>query len=62
MVSEENLDESIRKAIDLLKAHHVVFEHGLSDSEVERTQTRFGFRFPPDLKAFWLFRAKRARA
>jgi hypothetical protein len=30
----------------------VAFEAGLSDSEVEAVQDRFGFHFPPDLRAF----------
>lgn len=34
-----------------MKSRNVVFEDGLSDSEVEHTELRFGFRFPPDLKA-----------
>ncbi len=30
----------------------VEFETGLSDAEVTATERRFGFRFPPDLRAF----------
>lgn len=33
-------------------ARHVEFEDGLSDAEVSAAETRFGFRFPPDLRAF----------
>lgn len=33
-------------------AHHVEFDDGLSDTEVAVVETRFGFRFPPDLRAF----------
>jgi hypothetical protein len=44
--------DAIRKTIDLLKSSHVAFEDGLSDGEVTRSEEEFGFRFPPDLKAF----------
>lgn len=30
----------------------VVFDPGLTDAEVTTTETRFGFQFPPDLRAF----------
>src|SRR5829696_5935359 len=30
----------------------IQFDAGLSDAEVAATESRFGFRFPPDLKAF----------
>jgi hypothetical protein len=30
----------------------VVFEPGLSDAEFEAVESRFGFRFPPDLRRF----------
>ena len=33
-------------------AHRVEFESGLSDDEVVRIEGQFGFRFPPDLRAF----------
>jgi hypothetical protein len=32
--------------------HHVEFDVGLTDHEVGRAESRFGFRFPPDLRAF----------
>lgn len=48
----ESFDEQIRKSLDLLKSRHVIFEEGLSNQEVERTEGAFGFRFPPDLRAF----------
>ena len=32
--------------------HHVEFAAGLTDGEVEAAQSTFGFRFPPDLRAF----------
>lgn len=32
--------------------HAVKFDVGLTDAEVVATETRFGFRFPPDLRAF----------
>src|SRR5688572_26160989 len=30
----------------------VMFEPGLTDAEIERVEATFGFRFPPDLRAF----------
>jgi hypothetical protein len=32
-------------------SYRVLFAEGLSDREVEATEERFGFRFPPDLRA-----------
>ncbi|OJT19145.1 hypothetical protein BO221_37225 [Archangium sp. Cb G35] len=32
--------------------HRIGFEPGLTDAEVAATEARFGFRFPPDLRAF----------
>jgi hypothetical protein len=32
--------------------HRIEFAPGLTDAEVETTEDRFGFRFPPDLRAF----------
>lgn len=36
----------------LLQVGHLAFDPGLTDEEVERTERKFGFRFPPDLRAF----------
>jgi hypothetical protein len=38
--------------IELLKAIGVEFDSGLTDQEVEDTEKKFSFRFPPDLRAF----------
>lgn len=35
-----------------MPVYRVEFEDGLSDAEITATETRFGFRFPPDLRAF----------
>ncbi len=35
-----------------LQAHGVSFDSGLSDTEVTSAESRFEFRFPPDLRAF----------
>jgi hypothetical protein len=32
--------------------YRIRFDQGLTDSEVEAAQAQFGFRFPPDLRAF----------
>ncbi len=32
--------------------HHVEFDIGLSNDKIMRTEQQFGFRFPPDLRAF----------
>lgn len=32
--------------------HRVEFDAGLADAEIAAVETRFGFRFPPDLRAF----------
>jgi hypothetical protein len=51
MLSNE-FDDDIRTTLELLGQNGVVFEPGLSDVEVERVEATFGFRFPPDLRAF----------
>jgi hypothetical protein len=38
--------------IALLKAVGVEFDRGLTDREVEVAETKFNFRFPPELRAF----------
>jgi hypothetical protein len=38
--------------VDTLRDNGVEFETGLTDNEVEVAETRFEFRFPPDLRAF----------
>ncbi|QDT79493.1 hypothetical protein Mal35_29570 [Gimesia maris] len=45
-------ESEIRTAVDLLQSRGVRFEPGLTDQEVVQTETTFGFRFPPDLRAF----------
>jgi hypothetical protein len=32
--------------------HRIEFEEGLTDAEMREAETRFGFRFPPDLREF----------
>jgi hypothetical protein len=43
----------IRKLVEWLDARNVVFEQGLSDSEVTQIEDSYGFHFPPDLRK-WL--------
>jgi hypothetical protein len=38
--------------VDTLLNNGVEFEAGLTDAEVEAAEARYGFRFPPDLRAF----------
>jgi hypothetical protein len=38
--------------IEQLKSKGIKFDSGLTDAEVTSTESRFGFRFPPDLRAF----------
>jgi hypothetical protein len=38
--------------VEQLKDKGVNLDVGLSDAEVENAESRFGFRFPPDLRAF----------
>tara|TARA_R110000850_G_scaffold18381_14_gene56126 strand:- start:2047 stop:2670 length:624 start_codon:yes stop_codon:yes gene_type:complete len=45
-------ESEIRTAVELMENRGVHFETGLTDQEVEQTETTFGFRFPPDLRAF----------
>jgi hypothetical protein len=40
----------IRSLVDQLDAAGLLFEPGLSDDEVQAVETRFAFRFPPDLR------------
>jgi hypothetical protein len=42
----------IERSVELMKAHGVNFEPGLSDQEIEAVETRHQFQFPPDLRAF----------
>ena len=52
MQAASGFDEAIRSSLELLKSRNVVFEDGLSDSEIEHCERRFDIRFPPDLSAF----------
>lgn len=45
-------DADVHAAIELLKRKGVVFEPGLSNSEISFIEEAFGFTFPPDLRAF----------
>lgn len=38
--------------IEEMKKQGISFSPGLTDSEIAGTESRFGFRFPPDLRAF----------
>jgi len=38
--------------VDAIRDTGIDFAPGLTDIEIEDTQLRFGFRFPPDLRAF----------
>lgn len=40
----------IRLLIDHLDIAGVIFDRGLSDEEVERAESTYGFQFPPDLR------------
>lgn len=44
----ENWDDMV----DRLRTRGVAFEAGLTDAEVAAVELRFGFQFPPDLRAF----------
>ncbi len=52
MAPQSEFDIEIARSVELMRARAVVFEHGLSDAEVEGVETSYGFRFPPDLRAF----------
>jgi hypothetical protein len=38
--------------VTTLRDNGIAFEVGLTDAEVETSEARYGFRFPPDLRAF----------
>ncbi|MBX9581547.1 MAG: SMI1/KNR4 family protein [Gemmataceae bacterium] len=38
--------------IDRLRSRGIMFDPGLTDAEVVAAESRYGFRFPPDLRAF----------
>ena len=38
--------------VEQLRDRAVAFDTGLTDTEVEAAESRFGIRFPPDLRAF----------
>jgi hypothetical protein len=44
--------EHWRELSALLQCGHLEFDPGLTDLEVEATEKKFNFRFPPDLRAF----------
>ncbi len=52
MADGEDFKDRIGKAIDLLKSKNAIFDAGLTDLEIEQNETEFGFKFPPDLRAF----------
>lgn len=52
MAAGGEFNEAIGRSLELLKSQHVVFEEGLSHSEIDHCEQRFQFRFPPDLRAF----------
>ena len=44
------MDDSTPTLLNALRAAGVTFAPGLTDSEVARTEARYGFRFPSDLR------------
>jgi hypothetical protein len=52
MASDDSFDSKIGNALERLTSRNVIFENGLTDAEVKRVEVRFGFEFPPDLRAF----------
>src|SRR5437660_11746891 len=44
-------DTDLQKLVTLLREHGVLLAKGLTDEEIARVESTFGFRFPPDLKA-----------
>lgn len=44
--------ENWNDLIDRLRVHGVEFDSGLTDAEVVAAESRYRFRFPPDLRAF----------
>jgi hypothetical protein len=38
--------------VGTLRDNGIEFEPGLADPEIEAAEERYGFRFPPDLRAF----------
>jgi hypothetical protein len=42
----------ISNLVNHLKTKGVLFEKGLSDTEIENAERRFDFKFPPDLRQF----------
>ncbi len=45
-------DLHVAKLHDSMVQCGIFFERGLSDSEIEEVERRYGFRFPPDLRSF----------
>ncbi len=45
-------DDSWGDLVEVLRNTGIEFDAGLTDAEVATAEGRFGFRFPPDLKAF----------
>lgn len=44
--------DEIRLAIEFLRSRNVIFDDGLSVAEIIAIETRYGFHFPSDLRAF----------
>lgn len=51
MAATEDFEKQIHDALDVLKAVQVIFDDGLTEAEIEAVEARYGFRFPPDLRA-----------
>ena len=50
-----------QKLVEQIQSRGISFDHGLSDTETSTAEQRFGFRFPPDLRAFLQTAAPRGR-
>jgi hypothetical protein len=51
-MARRNQADVWQRAVDELRQRGIDFAAGLTDAEVVRAESRFGFRFPPDLRAF----------
>ena len=51
-MAHAEFQDRVGTAICLLQSKGVIFDAGLSDLEINRSETVFGFKFPTDLRAF----------
>jgi hypothetical protein len=50
-MSQKREREQWTRLLDALRERNIVIEDGLTETETQDAEYRFGFQFPPDLRA-----------